>query len=211
MKALLQASASATYPHSTLAVAPVTAVIKAASRRGQARRNSASRRGIRDVSTMATPYKIQVGPQETGLLKYKQTDEGAAKLSELLQEDLEVSAKAADELLQSAVVVGGEACAGCYSDGVIQTAPSRLLQPVRLPQPRKSLGPSVPLPLRLYGCELDACNTSPAWLTLPCLSNARRACASACVQRGGVEVAAEVMPRGSAATSTPLYSMWQQC
>lgn len=105
MKTLFQASASATHPHPTLAVAPVTAVIKAASRRGPAIRSGASQRGIRDASTMATPYKIQVGPQETGLLKYKQTDEGAAKLSELLQEDLEVSAKAADEVLQPVVVV----------------------------------------------------------------------------------------------------------
>lgn len=39
---------------------------------------------------MATAYKIQVGPEDTGLLKIKQSEEVAAKATELLQRDLEV-------------------------------------------------------------------------------------------------------------------------
>ncbi|RFU72381.1 hypothetical protein TARUN_9877 [Trichoderma arundinaceum] len=38
---------------------------------------------------MATPWQILVPASDTGLLKWKQTDEAAAKVSELLQKDLE--------------------------------------------------------------------------------------------------------------------------
>ncbi|KAK1237657.1 hypothetical protein MKX07_006785 [Trichoderma sp. CBMAI-0711] len=38
---------------------------------------------------MATPWQIRVSPADTGILKWKQTDEAAAKVSELLQKDLE--------------------------------------------------------------------------------------------------------------------------
>lgn len=38
---------------------------------------------------MATPWQIRVSPSDTGVLKWKQTDEAAAKVSELLQKDLE--------------------------------------------------------------------------------------------------------------------------
>ncbi|PTB35431.1 uncharacterized protein TrAFT101_008980 [Trichoderma asperellum] len=41
------------------------------------------------ASTMATPWQIRVPASDTGLLKWKQTDESAAKVSELLQKDLE--------------------------------------------------------------------------------------------------------------------------
>lgn len=44
---------------------------------------------IRAASTMATPWQIRVPPADTGILKWKQTDEAAAKVSELLQKDLE--------------------------------------------------------------------------------------------------------------------------
>lgn len=46
---------------------------------------------------MATPYKIHVGPQDTGLLGYKQTDEAAAKASKLLEDDLEVGGQEPSE------------------------------------------------------------------------------------------------------------------
>lgn len=39
---------------------------------------------------MATPWQIRVPASDTGVLKWKQTDEAAAKVSELLQKDLEV-------------------------------------------------------------------------------------------------------------------------
>ncbi|KAM0457835.1 hypothetical protein ACHAPV_006380 [Trichoderma viride] len=38
---------------------------------------------------MATPWQIRVPASDTGVLKWKQTDEAAAKVSELLQKDLE--------------------------------------------------------------------------------------------------------------------------
>lgn len=41
---------------------------------------------------MATPWQIRVPASDTGVLKWKQTDEAAAKVSELLQKDLEVFA-----------------------------------------------------------------------------------------------------------------------
>lgn len=44
----------------------------------------------RAASTMATPWQIRVPASDTGVLKWKQTDEAAAKVSELLQKDLEV-------------------------------------------------------------------------------------------------------------------------
>ncbi|KAL6881583.1 hypothetical protein J3F83DRAFT_722814 [Trichoderma novae-zelandiae] len=44
---------------------------------------------IRAASTMATPWQIRVSSNETGVLKWKQTDEAAAKVSDLLQKDLE--------------------------------------------------------------------------------------------------------------------------
>jgi hypothetical protein len=40
--------------------------------------------------TMATPHHIQIDPGNTGLLKYPQTEESAARVSELLQLDLQV-------------------------------------------------------------------------------------------------------------------------
>ncbi|KAM0255218.1 hypothetical protein ACHAQJ_005982 [Trichoderma viride] len=39
---------------------------------------------------MATPWQIRIPASDTGLLKWKQTDETAAKVSELLQKDLEI-------------------------------------------------------------------------------------------------------------------------
>ncbi|KAL7797506.1 hypothetical protein V8C37DRAFT_369699 [Trichoderma ceciliae] len=44
---------------------------------------------FRLASTMATPWQIRVPASNTGVLKWKQTDETAAKVSELLQKDLE--------------------------------------------------------------------------------------------------------------------------
>lgn len=44
----------------------------------------------RQLYTMATPTRIQISPEETGLLGLKQTPDAAAKITELLQEDLEV-------------------------------------------------------------------------------------------------------------------------
>lgn len=41
---------------------------------------------------MATPYRICVPAQDTGLLALRQDDAAAAKVSELLQKDLEVGA-----------------------------------------------------------------------------------------------------------------------
>ncbi|RCI07466.1 hypothetical protein L249_4568 [Ophiocordyceps polyrhachis-furcata BCC 54312] len=38
---------------------------------------------------MATPYRFSVSPTDTGLLKVKQDDDAAARVSELLQDDLE--------------------------------------------------------------------------------------------------------------------------
>lgn len=46
----------------------------------------------RAASTMATPWQIRVPASDTGVLKWKQTDEAAAKVSELLQKDLDVFA-----------------------------------------------------------------------------------------------------------------------
>lgn len=45
-------------------------------------------------STSEFPYKMHVTPDNTGLWGIKQTDEAAEKVSELLQEDLEVSSPA---------------------------------------------------------------------------------------------------------------------
>ena len=42
-------------------------------------------------STTDFPYKMHITPDNTGLWHVKQTDEAAKKVSELLQEDLEVS------------------------------------------------------------------------------------------------------------------------
>lgn len=39
---------------------------------------------------MATPYHVQLGPNDTGILKYNHSDEEATKVSQLLQKDLEV-------------------------------------------------------------------------------------------------------------------------
>ncbi|KAI9158734.1 hypothetical protein HJFPF1_06732 [Paramyrothecium foliicola] len=44
----------------------------------------------RRAAAMATAFRIQVPPSNTGLLEVKQTDEAAAKVTKLLQEDLEV-------------------------------------------------------------------------------------------------------------------------
>ncbi|KAJ6785778.1 hypothetical protein PWT90_03036 [Aphanocladium album] len=44
----------------------------------------------RKLYTMGTPTRIEIGADETGLLGMKQTPEVAAKLSSLLQEDLEI-------------------------------------------------------------------------------------------------------------------------
>jgi hypothetical protein len=41
------------------------------------------------MTTMATPYKIHITPDNVGLWRVKQTEEAAKKASELLQEDLE--------------------------------------------------------------------------------------------------------------------------
>lgn len=41
-------------------------------------------------STMATPFKIQVEPQNSGLLELKQGQNEASKATDLLQKDLEV-------------------------------------------------------------------------------------------------------------------------
>lgn len=51
----------------------------------------ASKSLYRRITTMATPQKIQIVPQDTGLWRLKQTDEAAKKASELLQQDLEVT------------------------------------------------------------------------------------------------------------------------
>lgn len=40
---------------------------------------------------MATAYRIQIDPSRIGLLRYKHNKAAAAKLSELLQKDLDVS------------------------------------------------------------------------------------------------------------------------
>lgn len=42
------------------------------------------------ITTMATPYRIQLGPKDTGLLKFGQTESTAKTASDLLQKDLEV-------------------------------------------------------------------------------------------------------------------------
>lgn len=39
----------------------------------------------------ATAYQMHVGPENTGLLKVRQNDETAKKVTELLQRDLKVS------------------------------------------------------------------------------------------------------------------------
>jgi hypothetical protein len=44
------------------------------------------------ASSADLPYKMHVTPDNTGLWHIKQTDEAAKKVSELLQEDMEVSA-----------------------------------------------------------------------------------------------------------------------
>lgn len=43
------------------------------------------------IINMATAYKIQIDPSRVGLLGYKHNEAAAAKLSELLQKDLDVS------------------------------------------------------------------------------------------------------------------------
>ena len=43
------------------------------------------------ASTTDLPYKVHVTPDNTGLWHIKQTEEAAKKVSELLQEDMEVS------------------------------------------------------------------------------------------------------------------------
>ncbi|EAQ85992.1 hypothetical protein CHGG_07245 [Chaetomium globosum CBS 148.51] len=52
------------------------------------------------ASTADLPYKMRVTPDNTGLWHIKQTDEAAKKVSELLQEDMEVSSPQAPRLLQ---------------------------------------------------------------------------------------------------------------
>jgi hypothetical protein len=42
-------------------------------------------------NNMATAYKILIDPSRVGLLGYKHNEAAAAKLSELLQKDLDVS------------------------------------------------------------------------------------------------------------------------
>jgi hypothetical protein len=39
---------------------------------------------------MATPHRIQVQPADTGILNFNQDEAAASKVSELLQQDLEV-------------------------------------------------------------------------------------------------------------------------
>ena len=43
---------------------------------------------------MASASKIQITPENTGLLKVKQTTDAAKKVTELLQEDIDVRARA---------------------------------------------------------------------------------------------------------------------
>lgn len=43
------------------------------------------------ASTADLPYKMHIAPDNTGLWHVKQTDEAAKKVSELLQDDIEVS------------------------------------------------------------------------------------------------------------------------
>lgn len=52
-----------------------------------------ARKTSTSTSAMATPYKVKVTPEDTGLLKVVQalTPEAAGKVTELLQEDLDVS------------------------------------------------------------------------------------------------------------------------
>lgn len=45
----------------------------------------------RQLNSMATPYKIHLIPEDSGLWKFDQTVDAANKASELLQKDLEVS------------------------------------------------------------------------------------------------------------------------
>lgn len=45
------------------------------------------------ASPAATAYQMHVTPVDTGLLNLKQSDEGARKVTELLQRDLNVSNK----------------------------------------------------------------------------------------------------------------------
>lgn len=42
------------------------------------------------ASTMATPYRMHIVPENTGLWKVPQTEASARKASELLQQDLRV-------------------------------------------------------------------------------------------------------------------------
>jgi hypothetical protein len=46
---------------------------------------------LKMASSTDFPYKMHITPDNTGLWHVKQTDEAAKKVSELLQEDLEVS------------------------------------------------------------------------------------------------------------------------
>lgn len=50
---------------------------------------------------MATAYKVKVSASDTGLLKFKQDEATAQKVSDLLQQDLEVSI--AEPLLRSII------------------------------------------------------------------------------------------------------------
>jgi hypothetical protein len=50
------------------------------------------------ASVTGTPYRIHISPENTGLLKVKQTEEASNKVSELLQKDLEVSTSIIHEI-----------------------------------------------------------------------------------------------------------------
>lgn len=76
---------------------------------------------------MATPYQLKIVAGDTGLWKVKQTDETAAKVSQLLQEDLEVR-----YLVLPACLSRGSAPELTY-----MTETPLFLQPRRFPQPRQ--------------------------------------------------------------------------
>lgn len=78
---------------------------------------------------MATPYHIQIAPNESGLLDFAHTDEEAAEVSSLLQKDLEVRAGLPNHIRMLTQ----------------RQEPSRLLQRLGLPRPCKSTVPLVNL------------------------------------------------------------------
>lgn len=83
---------------------------------------------------MATAYKVKVSASDTGLLKFKQDEATAQKVSDLLQQDLEVSI--AEPVHRSIIIPPFIVSQLQVTDRLYSETP-RLLQRLGFPRPRK--------------------------------------------------------------------------